>query len=140
MRAAVEGVALHLSTVVDSLSAVAPVREVRATGGVLRSPLWRQVVAAVLGRPVTVTDTAEGTALGAAALGLRAVGRAESLEQARGLLLGSVDDEVQRPDPQAQETYRRVRASLPALLAGYEPAARMLSSGAAGAAPPTPRR
>ncbi|MDN5795860.1 MAG: gluconokinase [Intrasporangium sp.] len=82
IRAAVEGVAFQLATILDGLDEVTPVTSIHGTGGVFRSDLWREVLAAVLGRPLVVTAGAEGTALGAAALGLLAVGRARTLEQA----------------------------------------------------------
>lgn len=44
--------------------------------------LWRQVLAAAIGRPLTVTGGAEGSALGVAALGLVALGVAEDLRSA----------------------------------------------------------
>ncbi|MGM0384562.1 MAG: FGGY-family carbohydrate kinase [Actinomycetota bacterium] len=47
------------------------VEEVRATGGVFRSALWRDVVAGILNRPLVVTGAAEGSGLGAAILGTR---------------------------------------------------------------------
>lgn len=82
VRAAVEGVALQLATILDGLDEVGPVTQVRATGGVFRSSLWREVLAGTLGRPLVVTDGAEGSALGAAALGWYAVGAPGSLEAA----------------------------------------------------------
>lgn len=82
VRAAVEGVALQLSTIVASLDRMEPVMSVRAAGGALRSPLWRRVLAGVIGRPLTVTGDAEGVALGVAALGLFALGRVPDLHAA----------------------------------------------------------
>ena len=64
VRAAVEGVAFQLATILDGLESVEPVTSIRATGGVFRSALWREVLAGVLGRPLTVTAGAEGSALG----------------------------------------------------------------------------
>ncbi len=76
VRAAVEGVCLQLSTILDRLDRLQPVTAVRVTGGVFRSPLWRDVLAAVLDRPLHLVGTEEGTARGAAALGLLALGLA----------------------------------------------------------------
>ena len=76
VRAAVEGVAFQLATILDGLESVEPVTSIRATGGAFRSALWREVLAGVLDRPLTVTAGAEGSALGAAALGLHAIGAA----------------------------------------------------------------
>ena len=69
---------LQLSTIVDHLHRIEPVVSVRATGGTFRSQLWRQVLAAVLDRPLSIGGDAEDTALGAAALGLQALGYARS--------------------------------------------------------------
>jgi gluconokinase len=122
VRAAIEGVALMLSTVVDELDRVSPIRQIRATGGVFRSSLWRDVLAAALGRPLVVTDGAEGTALGAAALTLYGLGEAASLREALIALGADPDagsDEL-IPDPDDVAAYRAVRAGIPTLLARYD--------------------
>src|SRR5215218_2620284 len=80
VRAAVEGVARQLAAILRQGDELTPVSSVRATGGALRSPLWREVLADALGRPLSVTGEAEGTALGAAGLALFATGRARSPE------------------------------------------------------------
>jgi gluconokinase len=129
VRACVEGVALQLSTILAELDAVVPVTAVRATGGVFRSSLWRTVVADVLDRPVTVTDGAEGSALGAAALGLVGVGRAPTPRAALDLLRppDAVDEAPTLPRPEAVATYRRLRATVPAMVRAYEPVAALLA-------------
>ena len=122
VRATVEGVALMLSTIVDELDRVTPVQQIRATGGVFRSTLWRDILAAALGKPLVVTDGAEGTALGAAALALYGLGEAPSLAAALVALGQDPDagsDELV-PDPADVAAYRAVRDRIPALLAGYD--------------------
>jgi gluconokinase len=121
VRAAVEGVALMLSAIIDELDRVTPVRQIRATGGVFRSTVWRDILTAALGRPLVVTDGAEGTALGAAALALYGLGEASSLRD--GLLqlgqdVGSGDELV--PDEAEVRAYRELRAGIPALLERYD--------------------
>jgi gluconokinase len=121
VRAVVEGVALQLWTIVDALDAVTPVTSVRATGGVFRSPVWREVVAGVLARPVAVTGGAEGSALGAAALGLLAMGRATSLADGLDQLapgLRGTGDAVVVSDADGC-AYAAVRERIPALLGSY---------------------
>ncbi|WP_298455425.1 gluconokinase [uncultured Cellulomonas sp.] len=118
VRAAVEGVALQLASIVDTIDAVVPVTSVRATGGALRSPVWRHVLAAVLGRPLVVAGAAEGSALGAAALGLHALGHAPVLAEATAMLCGPAahaTDSVPT-DRDAAAVYTRTRAVLPELL------------------------
>ena len=102
LRAALEGVCLQVSTIADALEAVAPVREVRATGGTFRSPLWRTVMAGVLARPLVVETGAGGTALGATALGWYALGGAPDLPAALAALRGPVEDPA--PVAVTQET------------------------------------
>ncbi|MFT3862429.1 FGGY-family carbohydrate kinase [Micropruina sp.] len=122
VRAAVEGVALMLATIVGELGKVTPVRQIRATGGVFRSTVWRDVLVAALGRPLVVTDGAEGTALGASALALYGLGEAGSLRDALIALGADPDagtDELV-PDPDEVAAYRAVRAQIPALLARYD--------------------
>jgi gluconokinase len=118
-RAAVEGVALQLAAIVEQLDRLHPVNAVRATGGTLRAPLWREVLAGALGRPLTVVDAGAGAALGAAALGLVALGLAPSPEAAVEQLApttGSDDLEV-APDPALVAVYEATRRSLPRLVA-----------------------
>lgn len=116
VRAALEGVGLQLAAVVDSIDQVAPVTQVLATGGALRSPLWRQIVADCLGRPLTVSDGPAGTAVGAAALGLVALGREPDL----GVAVASLQSEASIiQTPVAAGVYADVRARIPGLIRAY---------------------
>src|SRR5690606_32615272 len=117
VRAAVEGVCLQMRLVLEELDAVAPVTSVRATGGAFAERLWRDVLAAMLDRPLIVVGGAEGTALGAAALGLYALGGADTLAGAVERL--SNDRMDLRPvdvEPTTVATYDRLRASVPDLV------------------------
>jgi gluconokinase len=82
---------------------------------VFRSPLWSEIMAAVLARPLQVVGEAEGTALGAAALGLFALQSASTLSEAVMLL---ADPRASEPptvvaDPELIATYQRVHAQIP---------------------------
>lgn len=111
VRSAVEGVARDLADVTAHLDALHPIVEVRATGGALASPLWQQVVAAALERPVTLVGGVAGTALGAAALGWWALGRADDLAAARAHLAAE-DPVVVTPDPALVDAARQARIRL----------------------------
>jgi gluconokinase len=75
VRAAIEGATMQLALVLSSLRAAGhDVREVRATGGFARSPLWRQLLADVLDLPVAYPESTEGSGLGAAMVGFAALG------------------------------------------------------------------
>ncbi|MGC4747363.1 gluconokinase [Micromonospora sp. DT201] len=117
VRAAVEGVCLQLGGVRDRLAELTPISSVRLTGDAFRAPLWREVMAAVLDCPAQVAGEADDAALGAAALGLFAIGLAPDLTGAVALL----DPEGARSEPIAVDptlatAYRGLRAKLPTLV------------------------
>ena len=66
LRAVLEGIAFNHRVHVDALRDGLKVTEARLTGGISRSPTFAQLFADVLGMPVTVTDTDESAARGAA--------------------------------------------------------------------------
>jgi gluconokinase len=87
VRALAEGVAQQLALVQDAVRDTgAPVDSVRVTGGAFRSPLWSTVLAAALGRELEIAEDAEGSGMGAALLGWRALGALPSLTDAAGLV------------------------------------------------------
>jgi gluconokinase len=126
VRAALEGVCLQLALVLDSLrDAGNEVREIRATGGFARSPLWRQMLADVLAMPIGFARAGEGSAFGAALVGMQALGLVEDVDVAARLV---AIDEVVAPDPQAAAVYAGLRPRFTAVgdalrraLAPYQP-------------------
>ena len=103
VRAAIEGVCQQLALVLESMRAAGnEVREVRATGGFARSALWRQLLTDVLGLPVAFAHGHEGSAFGAALLGMEALGMVDSIDRALDLV--KVEQTLE-PDPAAAATY-----------------------------------
>jgi len=78
-----EGVAYAMR---DSLSIIremgVPVRQIRASGGGSRSPLWRQIQADVFGQKVTTLNAEEGPAYGVALLAAVGAGAFRNIEEA----------------------------------------------------------
>jgi gluconokinase len=75
IRAGLEGVMLAVLSVAEVLKDLAgPAREVRASGGFTKSPLWRQMLADMLGQEICVPRVTEASALGAALFALRGLG------------------------------------------------------------------
>jgi gluconokinase len=106
VRAAVEGVCLQLALVLGSLGdAGVEVRQIRATGGFSRSPLWRRMLAGVFGRPVGFAASPEGSSLGAALLGMHAIGMLADLDAAADLV---PIERVEPPDHEEAEVYADV--------------------------------
>ncbi len=127
VRAALEGVCQQLALVLASLhDAGYAVREVRATGGFARSSLWKQVLADALGLPVGFTAGREGSAFGAALLGMEALGIVDSIDRAAALV--EVTETVE-PDPGAAALHAQRRPTFEGLSEALAPAFRALQSG-----------
>lgn len=83
VRAAVEGVALQLALVKQSLAqADLEIDEIRATGGVMKHEIWRQTLASAFGSEIAFPASTEGSGFGAALLGMQALGMIESIDVA----------------------------------------------------------
>jgi gluconokinase len=122
VRAAVEGVAAEMRALLDRVERAHPVHGVRATGGGFAAPLWRDAVAAAIGQPIELVVGAGGAALGAAALGLVAVGRATDLAEALELLGSAVDTPVAplEAPPRLVTAFADRRATLTTLLGALD--------------------
>jgi gluconokinase len=129
IRAAVEGVCRQVAAITNSLDRIAPVTSVRVTGGAFRSLLWRDVMAASLNRPLHLVAATEGTALGAAALGLVALGRAPQLRDAVDQLMSTDEAAEVRIDPDAAmaTTYAELTGTIPRLVSGLHAVASLFA-------------
>jgi len=102
IRAALEAIAYRFALIARALDDVAPNATVIATGNALRSsPVWLQIIADVLGRPIMFGGSAEASIRGAALLALEAVGKIGSLEEVSVSV-----DEVFEPDMRRHARYR----------------------------------
>lgn len=119
IRAGIEGVALQLWTILRRLRTIDRISQVRATGGVFKSQIWCDVVAGILNRPLVITSAQEGSALGAAILGLYALGRVDSLHAGYEML------RVHEPPRQVEvstsdvSAYEEIKSSMTPLLERY---------------------
>jgi gluconokinase len=82
VRAALESIAYRFALIARDLEKIAPGAKLFASGNALRSsPVWLQIIADVLGRPLMFGGTAEASIRGAALLALEAVGKIATLEE-----------------------------------------------------------
>ena len=83
-RAVLEGVAFGLRDGLDLMMAagMTPPDRIRASGGGTASPLWRQILADVLGTEIATVDTTEGAAYGAGLLAAVGAGWFTSVDAA----------------------------------------------------------
>jgi gluconokinase len=82
MRATLEAIAYRFALIARALDQVAPNAKIFASGNALRSsPVWLQIIADVLARPLLFGGTAEASIRGAALLALEAVGKIGTIEE-----------------------------------------------------------
>ena len=109
-RAVLEGLAMRAAFILDAMAGIggitAPDR-IRLIGGGAHNPFLVAIKANAFGRPVTVVDASEATALGAAVLGGVAAGLWPNLDAA----LSALDRHEHVVEPQANlvRLYRSVR-------------------------------
>jgi xylulokinase len=119
-RAVLEGCAYALRDIVERLDQLGlGGEEVRVVGGGARSPLWLQIKADVLGRPVRPVPTEEPTALGAAMLAAVAGGRFADFDEAVARVAGLAADQIE-PRPGCAEVYAEGHAAYRRLFDGIE--------------------
>ena len=111
VRAVLEGVAFRLRDVFELVSATAPdpLRELRSSGGGTNSPLWRQIIADVLGVPLSLTRTSEGVATGGAILAAVGAGWFDTVGEACEAMVEVTD--TTEPGPERRCLRRGLRRS-----------------------------
>ena len=109
-RALLEGIAFEQRLLTEGAEASIhdPIDRLIALGGGSRSPVWCQIIADVMGRPVEVVREAESTCLGAGMLAAAAVGIHPSITEAATAMSGT--SRCYRPDPAVAGVYDRLFA------------------------------
>src|SRR6266702_1011732 len=118
VRAVLEGVAFSLKDCFAIISEQGlRLEQVRATGGGAKSPLWRQIIADVLGVELVTTNAQEGPAFGAALLAGVASGVYTSVQQACDATVRVVERTEPHPDAERiyAQSYETYQALYPAL-------------------------
>lgn len=107
VRAALEAIAYRFALIARALDHLAPQATVIASGNALRSsPVWIQILADVLGRPIVLGEAAEASIRGAALLALEAVGKIATIEDV-SVSSGEVfQPDVFQPDMARHARYR----------------------------------
>ncbi len=87
IRSVLEGVAFGIRDMYEKVADFAEIDEFTITGGGAKSPLWGQIVADVLNKPLKINSISEGPSLGAAFLALTGSGIWNSLEELQNAVL-----------------------------------------------------
>ena len=118
-RAVLEGVAFGLRDNFELVRAVgaAEIEQVRISGGGARSPLWRRMIADVLGVALVAVNTTEGAAYGAAILAGVGAGTWTDVEAACDAVVKETEEISPRAEVTAryEELYPTYREVYPAL-------------------------
>ncbi len=127
-RAILEGSAYAIRDITDQMLHMGlSLEEIRVVGGGARSALWRQIKADVTGLPISITNTSETTALGAAILALVGSGLIDTLGEAVELATYVV--ETRQPDEKNrvlyEEYYQLYRSTYFNLLPVFKQASRI---------------
>ena len=124
-RAVLEGVSFGLADGLDlmRLAGVGRVDQIRASGGGINSPLWRQILADVLGASIATVNTSEGAAYGAAVLA--AVGAGWSGEAGSLVDAWVTITSVTEPGSDAEQ-YRHLHTTYQQLYPALQPLFPML--------------
>ncbi|MBC7923471.1 MAG: gluconokinase [Ferruginibacter sp.] len=105
IRALMEGIVFGLYSVGLAVEEnTAKIDVLYAGGGFARSDFWLQIVADVFNKPVRVAESVESSALGAAAMGLLALGVLKEMGQVEQMLPASREI---APDAGRHATYRK---------------------------------
>jgi gluconokinase len=106
IRAVLEGVMYRIHSVAEALEGlIGKPGEIRASGGFARSEFWRQMLADVVGTPLSVPDAIEASGLGAAQLGLFAMGEVKDFTGIHEWVKAGTRHEKQQGP---HETYKRL--------------------------------
>ncbi len=107
IRAIMEGVVYSMRDSLDIFEQLGvPIRQIRASGGGSRSPLWRQIQADVFGRKVATINSEEGPAYGVALLAAVGAGIFKDIREACAATIRVAQET--RCDRKAKRHYDRV--------------------------------
>jgi xylulokinase len=129
-RAVLEGIALEQRFLTEGVEKATGTKidEILMLGGGSRSPLWCQIIANVLGRPVKLVREQESTALGAGIHAAAALGLHADLRAAADAMTGI--EKTYEPDAEAHDGYRGVFEAYRSIYPGLKQSFRLLAEAA----------
>ncbi|WP_125589246.1 gluconokinase [Companilactobacillus jidongensis] len=106
VRSALEGIVFNLYSVMCLIEKITgkPTR-IQATGGFARSALWRQMLADIFDQDVTIPESFESSCLGAAVLGMCALGYIKNLSVVKDMV-GTTD--IYHPNEKNVKVYQEL--------------------------------
>lgn len=123
VRAVVEGISHALTDAMDCILGLTPapaIDRLILSGGGARSPLWRQMIADMLNRPIHTTRMTEEAGTGAAICAMVGAGEYAGLREACSAIV-KYDEEITLPDPDCVALYRERHKTFRALYEANRP-------------------
>ena len=106
IRSVLEGIIFNLYTVLLAVEELTgEPKLIQASGGFARSEMWRQLMADVFGKPVTVPESFESSCLGAVVLGMYATGEIEDFSIVNEMI---GQTHTHKPDKSANNIYEEL--------------------------------
>lgn len=106
-RSVMEGITFALRDSLEIIESMGvPVKQIRASGGGSKNPMWRQMQADVFGKKITTLKVEQGPAYGVALLAAVGDGAYKSIEQACKATIEIADET--KADAKAKATYNRL--------------------------------
>ncbi len=106
-RSVMEGITFALRDSLEIIQSLdVPVRQIRASGGGSKNPLWRQMQADVFGKKITTLEVEQGPAFGVALLAAVGDGAYKSIEAACKATIKIADETA--ADRNAAKNYNRL--------------------------------
>jgi gluconokinase len=98
IRSVLEGVCFSIVEVMEALEETSgTIKNIYLSGGIIRSDGWVQLLANISGKQIRVNEAADASALGAAFIGMKAIGEVKNITEAK-MFLKNV--KTFKPDPE----------------------------------------
>jgi len=116
-RAVMEGIHLNLYSIGKILLETQKVKRIFANGGFAQSQVWVQMLADIFGTPVALNDTVDTGTVGAAMMGLKALGFAKELSDLNYFTpVSTIFEPKKEVHKQYEEVYKKFYASVEGVL------------------------
>lgn len=112
-KALLEGVCFSITEVLHALEETSgSVKKIYLSGGIIKSDVWVQLLADISGRQIMVNDAADASALGAAFIGMKAVGIINNIHAAEMFLKSTKTFKPMRGNHLIYKKYSEIYSSL----------------------------
>ena len=104
-KAVLEGICFSIVEVMNALEETSgTIKNIYLSGGIIKSSEWVQLLADISGKKIMVNETADASALGAAFIGMKAIGAVKNMNRAKMFL---TNVKTFKPNATNHNTYKK---------------------------------